>query len=446
LVGAGSVEGLGFEALELGARQRALTWTARVVERQLNADRSDFCGPTLPCPRCGQPARYAGRRKKTFTTALGPMTLQRAYYDCAACAHGFCPRDSALGLAGTSLSPAVTRMVGQAAARVSFAESSSLLDELAGVRVEAKQVERTAEALGAQIAHDEQTVVEPTLPSAPTMYLGMDGTGVPLRGEELQGRAGKQPDGSAKTREVKLVALWSAERRDPQGLPVRDPGSVSYSAAIESAATPDTAEQLSPFAQRVEREARRRGFDQAQRRVVLGDGAPWIWNLAAEIFPGALQIVDLYHAQQRLWDVAKAIYGAGSDLAQQWAKQRRDELDRGQLCRLVQALRAHAANHEQARQCLLYVVRNRRRMRYPGFRAQLLCVTTGVVEAGCKFVVGTRLKRAGMHWTTAGADAILALRCSVLNGRFDLFWPRRAQRLRTHHNPPPSPPHLISRI
>jgi hypothetical protein len=227
---------------------------------------------------------------------------------------------------------------------------------------------------------------------------------------------------------------------------VRDPGSISYSAAIESAAMLDTDPELSPFAQRVEREARRRGFDHAQRRVVLGDGAPWIWNLAEEIFPGAIQIVDLYHAKGRLWEAAKAIYGAGSDLAEQWAKQRRDELDRGQLSRLVKALRAHASTHEQARLCLLYIARNRRRMRYPSFRAHGLCVASGVVEAGCKLVVGTRLKRAGMHWTTAGADAILALRCSMLSGRFHHFWQRRSDRLRSQHKPQPSPVRLISRI
>lgn len=442
----GSVEGLGFEAIELEARHRALTLAARVIERRLNADRSDCNGPTLPCPGCGLPARYAGRRKKTFTTALGLMTLERAYYDCAACGRGFCPRDQALGLAGSSLSPAVTRMVGQAAARVSFAESSTLLDELAGIRVEDKQVERTAEALGAEIARDDRDVVEPQPPSAPTMYLGMDGTGLPMRAAELQGRPGKQPDGSAKTREVKLLTLWSAETRDQEGLPVRDPGSITYSAAIESAATLDTDPELSPFAQRVEREARRRGFDQAQRRVVLGDGAPWIWNLAEESFPGAIQIVDLYHAKERLGDVAKAIYGAGSDLAEHWANQRRDELDRGELSRLVKALRAHASTHEPARQGLLYLVHNRRRMRYPNFRAQGLCVATGVVEAGCKLVVGTRLKRAGMHWTVPGADAILALRCSLLSGRFDHFWQRRSRRRPTRHDPQPSPARLISQI
>ena len=195
--------------------------------------------------------------------------------------------------------------------------------DVAGVAVETRQVERTAEALGRQVADDERAVTEQTAPApAPTLYLGMDGTGVPVRPAEVEGRRGKQPDGSAKTREVKLATVWTAEGRDPQGRPVRDPGSVSYNAAVESAASRDTDPQPAAFAQRVYREAQRRGFDTADRQVVIGDGAPWIWNVAAEQFPGAIEIVDIYHAKQHLCDVAKALYGAGTDLAEQWAKDR----------------------------------------------------------------------------------------------------------------------------
>ena len=404
---------------------------ARAVAQRLNADHADYLGPTVPCRRCQQPAQYAGRHAKTFESVLGPLALARAYYHCAACAAGFCPRDAALGLAGTTLSPAVTRMVGIVGAMVSFVEGHGLLHDLAGVEVEAKQVERTAEALGRAIATDEHDVIAPGPPSAPTMYLGVDGTGIPIRRAELAGRAGKQPDGSAKTREVKLVTVWTAEGHDAAGIAVRDPGSVSYSAAIESAATLDTHAVRSPFAQRVDREAQRRGFDQAPRRVVIGDGAAWIWNLADDLFPGAIQIVDLFHAKQHLSDVAKAVYGTGTDLAHQWARERHADLDAGHLRALCQALRAHAPTHHEARHCLAYVTHHRARMRYPAFRAQSLCVSSGVVEAGCKVAIGTRLKRTGMHWTVAGADAIIALRCCRLSGRFEDFWERRSTTIRT---------------
>ena len=394
------------------------------MAQSYNADDSDHSSSTTACV-CGQTARYAGRRPKTFTTLLGPLTLERAYYHCDACRAGVCPRDRALGMHATSLSPGALRMVGLAASDFSFAAASDLLWELAAVRVETKQVERCAEALGREVADEERDVAEPVCGSAPTMYLGLDGSGVPVRPTEVEGRRGKQPDGSAKTREVKLATVWTAEGRDKAGRPVRDTGSVSYNAAVESAASRDTDPQPAAFAQRVYREAIRRGFDTAAQRVVIGDGAAWIWRLADEQFPGAIEIVDIYHAKQHLCDVAKAVYGPGTDLADRWASDRRAELDAGRLCAVVAALRIHVATTPEARKCIHYLFGNRHRMRYPQFRAKGLCISSGVVEAGCK-QIGARLKHAGMRWTVAGANAIIALRCCILSGRFEDFWERRA--------------------
>ena len=213
----------------------------------------------------------------------------------------------------------------------------------------------------------------------------------------------------------------------PLGVPVRDPGSVTYSAAIESALSHDSNPNASAFAQRVWREAHWRGFDQAKRQVVLGDGAAWIWNLADEQFPEAIQILDLYHVKEHLHDVARAIYGPDNELGRQWAKQRCEELEQGRFKALIKALQNHAdRQQDQARKCIAYLKRNRHRIRYPEFRAQGLCVSTGVVEAGCKVAIGTRLKNAGMRWSLAGANAIIALRCCHLSDRFDAFWARRS--------------------
>jgi hypothetical protein len=323
-------------------------------------------------------------------------------------------------------------MVAAVGALVSFEEGSQLLEELAGVSVNAKQVERAAEALGMQISEDEKRDVLPSdlqpLPS--TLYLGVDGTGVPMRAEELKGRGGKQSDGSAKTREVKLCTVWSAEGRDAEDRPVRDEGSVSYTAALESAATLDVDEEPSAFTQRVLREASRRRFTQAERMVVLGDGAPWIWKIAQELFPGAVQIVDRFHVKQTLSTVSKALYGVDSPQAHQWARRRHEELDAGRFTDLLRAVRRHSTRSDDARKCFQYLHRNRDRMRYPYFHALGLCTSSGVVEAGCKVVVGTRLKRAGMHWTLRGSNAIIALRCSRLSGRFQDFWERRTESRR----------------
>jgi hypothetical protein len=192
------VEDLDLEALELTVRQQVLRLAGRVVEQFLNADTSDRVGPRAPCP-CGGEARYAGRRGKPIESVFGPLRLQRAC------------------------------MTGTVGSMLSFQEGSELLKVLAGVGVDAKQVERTAEALGKEIAEDERCHMEPsdTLPLPETLYLGIDGTGIPLRAEELAGTTGKQPDGSAKTREVKLCTVWSAESLDEHGIPVRDRGSVT---------------------------------------------------------------------------------------------------------------------------------------------------------------------------------------------------------------------------
>jgi hypothetical protein len=253
----------------------------------------------------------------------------------------------------------------------------------------------------------------------------MDGTGVPMRAPEVAGRAGKQADGSAKTREAKLVTVWTAESRDEEGRPVRDPGSVTYSAGIESAATLDTSPHLSEFAERVLREATRRGFTAGKRCVVLGDGSVWIWNTATELFPQATQILDRYHAKDNLSKVGKAIFGEGPE-SKQWIQARYAELDEGHLQSLVHALRVHVDQHKEARAMIHYIWTNRRRMRYSKFHQQGFCTSTGVVEAGCKTVIGARLKQSGMHWSVKGANAIIALRCSKLSGRFEDFWERRS--------------------
>jgi hypothetical protein len=207
LLGRGAVAELDFEALEMALRHGTLRLAACAIEQKLNADTSDELDARILC-RCGGEAQFAGRRSKQFHSVLGPLRLERAYYHCSSCGHGGCPRDQHLGMENTSLSPALTRMTGTVGAMVSFQEGSQLLQELVGVMVDAKQVERTAEALGEEIAEDERRHSEPldAVPLPKTLYLGIDGTGIPLRAQELRGVPGKR-EGTAKTREVKLCTV-----------------------------------------------------------------------------------------------------------------------------------------------------------------------------------------------------------------------------------------------
>jgi hypothetical protein len=301
---------------------------------------------------------------------------------------------------------------------------------LAGLEVTAKSVERTAEAIGADIAaHGQREIrkaVQLDLPvivgePIPILYLQMDGTGVPVVKKETEGRKGKTDGQPSHTREVKLGCVFTQTTHDEEGFAIRDPGSTTYTGAIE------TAEE---FGKRLYLEAWNRGWSRAEKKVVIGDGAEWIWNLAEIHFPGAIQIVDLYHARQHLWDLARRLHP--SDPAQQkaWMKVYQERLlDKGKIEKLVLSLRSieltNAELTEKIRTETDYFERNAERMRYPKFRRQHLFVGSGVIEAGCKTVIGSRLKQSGMFWTVSGANSIIALRCCQINGRFESYWESR---------------------
>ena len=249
----------------------------------------------------------------------------------------------------------------------------------------------------------------------------MDGTGVPVVKKETVGRQGKTEGQPAHTREVKLGCVFTQAMWEQEGYPIRHPDSTTYTGAVE------TAEE---FGKRIYLEAWKRGWSRAQKKVVMGDGAEWIWNLAAEHFPGAIQIVDIYHARQHLWELARRLHPNDEANQRAWMKRHRKRLlDEGKIERLVGRLRSiKSASPEVAEKIRTeadYFERNAERMRYPKFRRQHLFVGSGVIEAGCKTGIASRLKRSGMFWTVRGANAILALRCCWLNGRFENYWETR---------------------
>ena len=413
-----------FETLETLVRDTSLRIGAGILETMINSDKSDQ-QPTFIHPD-GTIMNYAGRKEKTFVTVLGDITLKRAFY-IDGNGRGCFPRDKKLGLDNDSLSDGVKRIIGHTASVLSFKESNLMIEKLASLHISAKQVERASESLGGEIAKNEKSVVKEGIPCKRTMYLGMDGTGCPVRKKETEGRKGKQPDGSSKTREVKLAVTFSADSLDKNGIPTRDKGSVTYNAAIESAATDDLDKNISDFACRLERETKRRGFDKAGRQVILGDGAVWIWNIAGELFPNAVQIIDLYHAKGTISNTAKEIFGTESDFGKQWGKERRDDLEAGRIDTILDKLEPFLKTCKEADSCKKYLIKNEKRLNYPYFRKLGLCTSSGIVESGCRHVIGARVKQSGMHWTVQGANAIIALRCSKLSGRFDGFMTGRRE-------------------
>lgn len=380
---------------------------------------------------CGGEAQYHDHRPKHLLTAVGPVEFARAYYVCRHCQQGRSPRDRELDVEGTQCSPGVRRMMALVGSESSFGQSREQLHLLAGLKVTAKAVERQAEAIGADIATREQEQMqrakqlqlpEVCVPSVSTLYLEMDGTAVPAVPQETEGRRGKAEGQPAHTREVKLGCVFTQTTTDKQGRPVRDQDSTSYVAAIEAA---------QEFGLRIYTEAWRRGWSRANKKVIIADGAVWIWNLADQHFPGAIQIVDFFHAQQRLWELAAKLFPNGEPSRKPFLARGLKLLDKGRIEALVKMLRDLPSANTELTTLISneaeYFQRNAERMRYPAFRKQGLFVGSGVVEAGCKSVIGSRLKRSGMFWSVRGANAIVALRCCRLSSRFEDYWESRSR-------------------
>ena len=412
------------EAGEWAVRETMLHRGGLLLEKLLGADGGGYQGIRIDCGR-GHEAQFEGYRDKQLLTVLGALQVRRASYHCPNCGSGVVPKDGDLDMASTSFSPGVRRMMGRVGAKEPFEEGQRDLEELAGVAVSTKAVERVSEGIGSEVEglwkrEREQAFSEKIVPfaspPAPTMYVAMDGTGVPVLPSEVEGRRGKE-GGQAKTREAKLGCVFSPTRRDEQGFPLRDPESTTYVGAIEEATA---------FGVRIYTEAARRGATRALRLVVLGDGAPWIWGIAAEHFHQAIQIVDLYHARQRLCDLSKIVWGLDSAETQQWVRLHQELLDRGDIEALLDAMRQLPAGDKTARKArrtsIEYFRKNAERRRYACFRSQGLFVGSGVIEAGCKTIIGQRLKQSGMRWTVRGANAIIALRCCQLSNRWEEFW------------------------
>jgi hypothetical protein len=377
------------------------------------------------CPRSYRPMESRGGRAKTLRTLVGAVRFARSRYVCAACGAVEFPGDELLGVTGTGFSPGLRRLMVRAGSRESFEEAAEDLYIYGGIKVDSKDIERVAENTGRRIDDWMQrqgsaallAAQGPSVPDEPIaiLYIELDGTGVPVRRSETAGRKGKGADGQARTREVKLGAVFTQSALDKEGRPVRDPDSTTYVGAIESSAD---------FGYRLHAEAVRRGLKRAKRVVVLSDGADYNATIVGEHFPGALHILDIFHADERLSDFIKDTTAqAGQGPLHQEC---RALLDEGQVEDLIERMRSalprHGARRKEGLGRIQYFDERKELMRYGEFRRQGLFVGSGVIEAGCKTVIAKRLKQSGMFWTVPGANAIIAARCCLYSGRFEQFW------------------------
>lgn len=373
---------------------------------------------------CGQRMRSRGRRAKKLLTTLGRVPFGRSFYQCDQCRQSRFPEDERWDIIQTTYSPGVRRLMARAGSQTPFEQAAEDLLCYAGLPLDPREIERVAEDMGRQIEQwlsepQPQILQTPGTSGASTeakFYISFDGTGVPVRKNELLGRRGKQADGSARTREAKLGCVFTQVGLDPAGNPQRDLDSTTYVGAIESSTL---------FGWRIYAEALRRGLAQAKTVILLTDGARYNRTIAQTHFPEAIHIVDLFHAYEHLSAVAQSLKGPEAKAPKAW----RDLLEAGNICGLLrkagQQLPASAAGRKSLHQQLGYFENNASQMRYAEYRQKKFFVGSGVVEAGCRTVIGQRLKQSGMRWSVRGANAIIALRCCLLSGRFEDFWASR---------------------
>jgi len=356
---------------------------------------------SLPCD-CGEKAKFVAYRERWIGTLFGAVQVERAYYHCKDCRTGHVPWDREQGVNELMWSPTVKALSAQIAGRMPYAESVRLLEQLTGLRLEESVVERIVAELGGRLRAEEAVAmtecdcgeITPWVAEAPTrLYVGMDGTSAHIDGA---------------WHEVKTGVVYEAMR-----------GADGVDKAVDSryVAAQESAES---FGDRLYVTAAQAGVEYAEHVVVIGDGAEWIWNIAAHHYSDAIQIVDYWHACEHIHDLAKAYYGEGTGKGKRWAQDHCRWLKQRGPGTLLRALKRMKPNTDEQREAvrreLGYFTNHQHRMQYARFRQAGLMIGSGPVEAACKVVVGHRLKRAGMRWSGRGADAILAIRAALVSG------------------------------
>lgn len=418
------------EALEVAIRAAVHATGAKLLEELLRPVGGGRHENAVRC-RCGELMRSKGLREKHVQTLLGGLCFERSRYECPRCGKTRYPGDEELDIVATSYSPGIKRQAARLGAKESFRQVAEDMKELAGVSISRKDAERISERIGEDMERWDKTerdcmrFMEPPPPETPktieTLYIEYDGTGVPMTKNEVAGRKGKQKDGSAKTREAKLGCVFTQTTFDEKDRPVRDPASTSFTGAIEP---------CHPFGERIYAEAVRRGLFKAKRVVVLSDGAEWIKNVAQTHFGRATHIIDLYHAREHLVGLCKLLFDRDLKRLNRYKDRWWDLLDEGQIEKLTEEAKSFLPRNprdgKDARREIGYFDKNKARMRYAHFKAQGMFVGSGVIEAGCKTIIGQRLKQSGMEWTVRGANAIIALRCTTVSRRTEDYWEQRA--------------------
>lgn len=361
--------------------------------------------------------RRAGERtlkdqSRVIDTLFGAVNItRRGYYD----AHRGCsryPLDEALELL-EGFTPAMAKLACRFAAREPYEIASGELNACTGLSVDTRRIQRLVQKVG-PVFQRLQASGPQQEDRVPRMYVLADGTGIPMRPDVLKGRKGRQADGSAKTQEVKVGCVFT-EHPQEHSPPSRDPASTTYVATMRS---------CRHFGPMLRAEARRRNIGAAKEMVFISDAAHYFKAIARTCFPQATWILDFYHAAEHLHELVGAIYNPETKKAKGLVKQWTRWLLSDKVDRIVTRARelADPAALEDLNKKLQYFENHREGMRYATFTQKGYFIGSGVVEAGCKTLVGKRLKQSGMFWSEDGAENILAFRSAIFSRNYDTIW------------------------
>jgi hypothetical protein len=386
---------------------------------------------------CGGTAHYQRRRTAQCKTLVGIIHLQRPYYLCPACHAGHCPLDRALGFCAGSVSDGLEALLALLGTEFSYGHAAEMVERLSLVQVSASRCRKATNTLGEALAEHEEAVrhavwergQEPPSPSQQTsappcdpLYIAADG--VIIHSRESGWR--EQCVGAVYTAAPpsRPAAPWGAALPDSDA-PVRS-RALSYLSELGSRPA---------FAELLWLEAHRRGLEAAQQVVFLGDGAQWLWQLASDLFPQALQVLDWYHVTTYVWQAAQALYPSQETERTQWAGAQLTALWHSRTDDVIATLEPLAAGCAAAREALHYFTTHLSRMDYAHYRSLGLQLGSGTIESACKHVIQARIKQAGMRWCVRNARCLGKLRARLKSGRWDETLALRPPRHRTYHRP-----------
>lgn len=411
------------EAFILGLRKR---FGQRVAEALLEIQESRVSVTEPPCPGCGETGEYKGTTALTIESLLGPLTMERGYYYCPTCSAGYAPLDEQLDLPGKHWSAGVVRQITWLNGHTqTYGETAEILSTLTDASISKSSTWRLVQTwgakIGAEIAAEEKTYKAQArewstpggvVASGPRLGVATDGGQMFILGEGWKEfKAGCVFEVALETR-----CVPPANDLEAYGHAVN----LSYTVHLGG---PEV------VGWQLWTEAQRRGWQHAPDGVVIGDGAPWIWNVRDEHFPNTEMLVDWYHATEHLGTVKQLAYPEGGATASRWYNTQETALYQGHADQVAREVRTLAERMPEQAETLQreagYFKTNQHRMQYQRLREDGWPIGSGMIESGVKRFKA-RFDGAGMRWSRVGAENLLPVRAAVMSGqaRFDELWQR----------------------